>query len=345
MRLVSPVLKHAVYPVLHQAGYFRRGGQPFPCIVVNYHGVVPSDYSADALLDGNLVSAGSLRQQLRFLKHHYDVITPWDFRAWLEHGVALPQRAVLITCDDGLLNTLTDMLPVLREENISCLFFVTGASCSDDPGMLWYEELFHRMRAAEECGVVVQPPGKNGGTPFAQGSLQARWWEIVRKASRLPATDRDAWLDGLRDEFGRKGAIHPEKRWRLLNVDELRQMASAGMSIGAHTLSHPVLSECDEQEARREIEQSKTGLERTLGQRVWALAYPFGTPSTVTEREMCLARNAGYKCAFLNVRGSARDRSEMFGLSRTHVTASMRLAEFEAHLTGFHTRLQTALGR
>jgi hypothetical protein len=45
------------------------------------------------------------------------------------------------------------MLAVLQAESVPCLFFVTAASCSDDPGMLWYEELYHaaayRRRAAE----------------------------------------------------------------------------------------------------------------------------------------------------------------------------------------------------
>ena len=38
---------------------------------------------------------------------------------------------MLLTCDDGLQNTLTDMLPVLQELGLSCLFFVTGASLSE----------------------------------------------------------------------------------------------------------------------------------------------------------------------------------------------------------------------
>ena len=147
MRFVSPLLKHAVYPALHHTGCLDRIAPVGGCSVVNYHGVVPADHSSDdTLLDGNLVHPEVFRQQLQFLKSHYHLVHPNDFRAWIEQGKPLPPRAVLVTCDDGLVNTLTDMLPVLQSEGISCLFLVTAYSCSNDPGMLWYEELYHLMR-------------------------------------------------------------------------------------------------------------------------------------------------------------------------------------------------------
>ncbi len=135
-----------------------------------------------------------------------------------------------------------------------------------------------------------------------------------------------------------------ERRWRLLRAAELRQLADAGMSIGAHTLSHPVLSLCSEEEARREIQESKINLERTLGRSVWAFAYPFGNPSTVGEREVRVAREAGFVCAFLNVEHWDAEHFNPFALPRTPVTGDMTLPELAAHVSGFHTRLQRAVG-
>src|SRR4029077_5557375 len=111
MRLVSPLLKRAVYPTLHHIGWLHHTMPPGGYAVVNYHGVLPADYStADNFLDGNLVSPEVLRQQLQLLKAHYHVVHPEEFRAWVEQGTSLPSRAVLVTCDDGLVNNLTDML-------------------------------------------------------------------------------------------------------------------------------------------------------------------------------------------------------------------------------------------
>ncbi len=116
------------------------------------------------------------------------------------------------------------------------------------------------------------------------------------------------------------------------------------MSIGAHTLSHPVLSLCSDEEARREIQESKIILERALGQAAWAFAYPFGNPSTMGERELLLAREAGFACAFLNVEHWGSEPANRFALPRTHVTSNTTLPEFAAHLSGLHARLQRALG-
>jgi hypothetical protein len=135
-----------------------------------------------------------------------------------------------------------------------------------------------------------------------------------------------------------------ERRWRLLRISELRQLVEAGMSIGAHTRSHPVLSLCSAAEARREIQQCKTDLERALGRPIWAFAYPFGNPATMGEREVGMARDAGFACAFLNVEHWASGVSDHFALPRTHVTQGMSLPQFAAHLSGLHSRLQRAVG-
>ena len=41
------------------------------------------------------------------------------------------RRATLLTCDDGFLNDFTEMLPIMQEEGLQCLFLVMEASISD----------------------------------------------------------------------------------------------------------------------------------------------------------------------------------------------------------------------
>jgi peptidoglycan/xylan/chitin deacetylase (PgdA/CDA1 family) len=342
MRLVSPVLKHVVYPALHYSGWLGRIAPSSGFAVVNYHGVVPADHPGDEVfLDGNLVRPDVFRQQLKFLKSHYHVVHPDEFRAGIDQAMDLPPRAVLLTCDDGLLNTLTDMLPVLQSEDISCLFLVTAASCDKEPGMLWYEELYRLMRARPLPTDLQLPPEDGAASPPL--TFQARWWSTVRSASRLDRTTRTDWMRQVRNHCGPTPAPSSERRWRLLNINELRHLAQAGMRIGAHTLSHPVLSLCSEEEARHEIQESKNSLEKALGKPLWAFAYPFGNPSTMGERELRLAREAGFSCAFLNVEHWNSGPSSPFAIPRTHVTMNTTLPEFSAHLSGLHSRLQRAV--
>jgi peptidoglycan/xylan/chitin deacetylase (PgdA/CDA1 family) len=344
MRLVSPLLKRAVYPALHYTGLLDRFAPLSGYAVVNYHGVVPSDHSeSESFLDGNLVQPEAFRQQLRFLKAQYHVVRPEDFRAWIEQGKELPPRAILLTCDDGLVNALTDMVPVLRSENVSCLFFVTAASCSDRPGMLWYEELYLLMRnrslTTPELQLLIDEAIES---PFPE-NFQSQWWNTVRRASRLDARARADWLGLVRNHCGPVQRFGSEQRWRLMSVSELKQLAEHGMSIGAHTRTHPILSLCSAEEAQREIQESKREIEQALGLAVWAFAYPFGNPSTMGEREVRLAQEAGFACAFLNVEHWGAEHSNPLTLCRTHVTLDMTLPEFSAHVSGLHIRLQHAV--
>jgi len=75
---------------------------------------------------------------------------------------------------------------------------------------------------------------------------------------------------------------------------------------------------------------------------VWALAYPFGNSAAAGDRELQLAKQAEYECAFMNVSGPLAATSK-FALPRVHVTADMSLSVFEAHASGFHENLRRRL--
>jgi peptidoglycan/xylan/chitin deacetylase (PgdA/CDA1 family) len=310
--------------------------------VVTYHGVLPEGYkSPDSFLDGNLISGQLLRRQLRCLKANYQVVSPDDVLAWLKHGEKLPPRAVLLTCDDGLLNNLTDMVPILREEGLSCLFFVTGLSARDLPRMLWYEELYWILKSAagrylsfETLGIQAQ-----------LGSLAQRrvlWWELVRTLSRLSAEQRDCFLASAQQQLGSVrhdwSTCGPgvSRRFFVLTRRQLQELAANGMSVGAHSVSHPVLAQNCASDALREMQNSRQLLESVLGKNVWALAYPFGGPGSVIPRDIELAERAGFECGFLNCGGGFGSSLLRFALPRIHISSGMKVSEVDAHVSGFY---------
>jgi peptidoglycan/xylan/chitin deacetylase (PgdA/CDA1 family) len=124
-------------------------------------------------------------------------------------------------------------------------------------------------------------------------------------------------------------------------MTELQHLSESGMSIGAHTQTHPMLSRLPEELAWREISSNKEDLEKSLGKPVWALAYPFGAADSVTSREEEMAERAGFTCAFLNCGGRGNERNSLFALPRVHITSDMRLSEFEAHISGLYQSLRS----
>ena len=57
---------------------------------------------------------------------------------------------MLLTCDDGLLNVVTEMLPVTVANGAQKLLFVTGTSASESASMLWYENLYLWLKQGTE---------------------------------------------------------------------------------------------------------------------------------------------------------------------------------------------------
>ena len=117
------------------------------------------------------------------------------------------------------------------------------------------------------------------------------------------------------------------------------------MTVGAHTLSHPVLSRAPDDLAWHEISESRSVLKKALGQEAWAFAYPFGNGATVTRRDVRLTEEAGFRCAFMNVGGGFGAPMDRFAVPRVHVTSEMNLSEFEAHISGFYRTLRKRLRR
>lgn len=351
MKLVSPALKHVIFPVLSRSGYLRHSVGAGPA-VVTYHGVFPQGYKMqNPALDGNMVHAESLRRQLLLLKSRYHVISPDDFLRWLNRETSLPPRSVLLTCDDALRNTLTTMLPILSELGLRCLFFATAAGLEPAPTMLWYEELDLMLLQAASPFTLRLPEADLNLTVATSADKHPRWWSLVECLSQFDMETRRRYLDEVRsqlklsetwcEKLARSHAF--AARFLTLDAAGLRQLISAGMTIGAHSLSHPVLARTPPSLAQREISQSRTLLEKALGQPVWAFAYPFGNAATVTRREIDLAERAAYQCAFMNVGGGFGAPFDRFAVPRVHITADMGCSEFEAHLTGFYRSLREKL--
>jgi hypothetical protein len=184
---------------------------------------------------------------------------------------------------------------------------------------------------------------------------------LVERLSQFDRGLRRGFLDQVRDQlrlaenWREQFLQDPTLAARFLTLDRagLRQLAAMGMTIGAHSLSHPILSRASEELAWQEISESRKVLEEALGQTVWAFGYPFGNAATVTGRDLRLAEEAGFRSAFLNTGGgfgAKIDRSKIsgakinrFALPRVHVTADMSLFEFEAHISGFYRSLRKRL--
>jgi peptidoglycan/xylan/chitin deacetylase (PgdA/CDA1 family) len=81
----------------------------------------------------------------------------------------------------------------------------------------------------------------------------------------------------------------------MMRWSEVRQLAEAGMEIGSHTVSHPVLGNlADAAAITAELAESRRRLQAETGRAVKVISYPVGRSTTVTGEVVRLAQDAGY---------------------------------------------------
>ncbi len=116
--------------------------------------------------------------------------------------------------------------------------------------------------------------------------------------------------------------LTPESGARMMTEDELREMAAAGVELGAHTVTHPDLSLLDRAACLREMAESRDALERLGGTSVKTFAYPF---CRYGEAALAAAADAGFVAA---VTCEGRGGWSPYELRRAMITGKDGLPSF-----------------
>lgn len=115
-----------------------------------------------------------------------------------------------------------------------------------------------------------------------------------------------------------------------MNWNMLAEIHNSGLiDIESHTLEHPVLTQIDFNEARREIFESKQILEQKLNKKVSYFAYPYGE---YDQKIINLVKEAGYNLAFGAVSATNFQKSEQFTLPRVGISGFDSFEQFKTKL-------------
>ncbi|HEX8779213.1 MAG TPA: polysaccharide deacetylase family protein, partial [Rhodanobacter sp.] len=122
----------------------------------------------------------------------------------------------------------------------------------------------------------------------------------------------------------------------MMDANQLRAWHAGGMEVGAHTRTHPRLSQCNNAQLRDETAGNKAELEDLLGVPVTQFCYPYGDHD---ERVVDATREAGYAAATTIRRGRAQAGGDLWRLPRVAVARSHVLPQFAWRaLTGYEDR-------
>ncbi|MCX7240976.1 MAG: polysaccharide deacetylase family protein [Burkholderiales bacterium] len=260
-----------------------RGGAQARLSVLIFHRVLPE-------VDPLFPSEPDVRR--------FDQIVGWVSR-WFEvlpletalrqlHDGALPARAAAITFDDGYADNATHALPILLRHGVSATFFVaTGFA---DGSCMWNDVIIDAIRRTTQPALDLHTLGVGRLVLTTLAQRRAAIDTLLAHIKYLAPAQRQSALAQVAEQAA---VALPSDL--MMHTAQWKTLRNAGMQIGAHTVSHPILERISDDEAQREIATSKRTLEAELDVAVNLFAYPNGkSGKDFAQRHVQMVRAAGF---------------------------------------------------
>lgn len=288
------------YPALRAATYLMSARGTLSILI--FHRVLPQrdDFNPDD------IDAEIFDRQIGLLSDCYRVLRLDEAVDALVRG-KLPPRAAAITFDDGYADNAEVALPILKSRGVPATFFV--ASGFLDGGMMWNDKIIECVRRGGNRIVDLSRAG------LGEIDLTPDWqcaFDIIKKLKYQTPAKREEAISALIEATG----VSLPKNLMMTRT-QVAGLADSGMTIGAHTVHHPILASIDIDAAEREIADNRAALEQITGEPVRLFAYPNGKPGHDYRREHVeLVRRLGFKAAVSTAWGVAQSTSDVFQLPR-----------------------------
>lgn len=273
-------------------------------------------------------------QQMEYLRQHYQPISLQVLRQALVSG-DLPRKAVVITFDDGYADNLWNARPILERYDIPATVFVTSGyvECSREfPSEELERYLLQARSLPEALKLVIAGKIYSWQIGDLKENIEECYHQLHSLLRPLNQASRQVVLEDIANWASCPINARPQRR--ALNAGELKMLSEDGLvEIGAHGISHLVLSAQPVEVQWREISESKRFLEDILGRAVTSFSYPYGGSKDVSEETIGLVQEAGFTLACANFAAPVIRRSELFWLPR-YLVRDWNREEFAKRLRG-----------
>jgi peptidoglycan/xylan/chitin deacetylase (PgdA/CDA1 family) len=205
------------------------------------------------------------------------------------------RRFVCLTFDDAYRDTLRWAYPVLKDAGAPFAIYVP-TSFPDRLGELWWIALEAVIARNNRIALVIDGRDRKFDCRTV-AEKQALFNELYRWL-RDRSTESE-----MREVVRRLAAFYQVDIAKFcaelcMDWSELAQLATDPLvTVGAHTVSHPILLRLPRQAARSEMDLSRSVIEAALAVRPAHLSYPFGDRAASAAREFELAAELGFKTA------------------------------------------------
>jgi len=329
-------LETAFYWTAHQIGITRLSSARYRrrAAILMYHGV--TDRAGNGIGPSKHVPQSLFRRQMAYLASHCHVVPLDQLVSQIERGCISQPHTVAITFDDGYRNTYTQAFPILRAFQLpATVFLITGyvgarRALRGDRLVYALERTERRALSLDDRDLPLQ----------TRRQRRQAYEQVAQRLRRLDEDHRDQLADHvvrqLEHELAQEQAGGD---WSFLTWDQIIEMARGGISFGAHTENHVILTQTDPQRAASEVMRSKQAIEARLGQETALFAYPAGHPGDYDEVTKRILEQAGLRGAVLARTGFARATDHPLSLSRVGVSGEESYWHFVASVSGLRQPL------
>jgi peptidoglycan/xylan/chitin deacetylase (PgdA/CDA1 family) len=253
--------------------------------------------------------AASFAALLRWLGSTYQVLPLVEATRRLAAG-SLPANAACITFDDGYADNLTVAAPILVRHRMMATFFIATGFL--EGGRMFNDTVIESVRAHQGDVLDLESLGLGRMPTRTSAERIAAIGKLLDQVKYLSQEDRDAKVMAIAAAVGLPG-----KSDLMMTHAQVRELRRNGMSIGAHTMTHPILTTLSRDEAFREISEGRRELETILGERVKTFAYPNGKPRRDYDAShVGIVRELGFDAAVSTAWGVSKRGTDRFQLPR-----------------------------
>lgn len=293
--------------------------------ILTYHRVI--ELTGPSVLNPRLVSAtpAAFEQQMQWLTRHFHAIPVEHVLEAIERKISLHPQAVLVTFDDAYRDFSEEAWPVLKRYRIPATLFVPTAFPGKASALFWWDRLYTTVFRTTCRDFFLEPFGTL--SLKRPEERQASYKKIQSYIKSLP---HDVAMDRVEKICGELDVeIAPQPL--ILDWDDLRRLSREGVSLGAHSQTHPVLCGMRPHLIRQEVRGAQEDLRREIGHVLPIFSYPSGAyDETVVE----ILSDEGIRAGFTTEDGHNDFRTvDPLRLRRTGITRRTTPFVFRLRLT------------
>jgi peptidoglycan/xylan/chitin deacetylase (PgdA/CDA1 family) len=283
----------------------------------------------------------ALADQCAHLTSAYSPVALSDVGESLIRGTPLPPRAVAVTVDDGYRDFLTDAFPVFQRWKIPVTVFLI-TDFIDGELWPWWNQVDYAVKRAKLGSVRLSiTPGSDVREISLRTSQQraSAIEAICGELKKIPSPNTKAFVRTLPELFEIEVPRQVPPEYAALTWEDARLLAVSGVHFGAHTKTHPVLSQVEDVNVlTQEIAGSKSRIEEMLQLPVSHFSYPNGQLDDLNNTTVKIVDACGFRTAVTTDDGLNDRRVDRYRLRRLAVDPTGQSDYFREQLCGLHSQ-------